>query len=65
MRTTVTLDDDLIADAQELTGITDINDLLRAALVAITQREAARRLAQLGGSTPHARAAPRRRSAVS
>jgi Arc/MetJ family transcription regulator len=64
MRITVTLDDELVARAQELTGVSDKGDLLRAALTAIIQREAARRLAKLGGSMPDAEAAPRRRSAL-
>lgn len=64
MRITVTLDDELIADAQELTGITEKSALLREALTALIQREAARRLARLGGSEPDIRPIPRRRSAL-
>ena len=64
MRTTVTLDDELMADAQELTGIADKGALLREALTALIQREAARRLARLGGSEPDIRPIPRRRSAL-
>ncbi len=64
MRTTITLDDDLIADAQELTGITENGALVREALTALIQREAARRLARLGGSEPDIRPIPRRRSAL-
>jgi Arc/MetJ family transcription regulator len=62
MRTTIVLDDDLIADAQELTGITEKSALVRAALQALVQREAARRLARLGGSQPHLKPVSRRRS---
>lgn len=62
MRTTVTLDDELVARAQEVTGISDKGELLRAALTAIIQREAARTLAKLGGTMPDLKAAPRRRS---
>lgn len=61
MRTTITLDDDLIADAQELTGIQEKSALMREALTALVQREAGRRLARLGGTDPTATAAPRRR----
>ena len=61
MRTTVNLDDDLVARATELTGIEEKPALLREALKALIAREAARRLALLGGSDPHAVAAPRRR----
>lgn len=63
MRTTVTLDDALLADAEEYTGIAERSSLLREALKALVEREAARRLALLGGSDPKATLAPRRRSA--
>ncbi|HKS88480.1 MAG TPA: type II toxin-antitoxin system VapB family antitoxin [Stellaceae bacterium] len=62
MRTTVTLDDDLLADARFYTGIKETSALIREALTALVQREAARRLARLGGTMPDAKAAPRRRS---
>ena len=62
MRTTVTLDDALVARAQFLTGVKEKSALINAALTALVQREAARRLARLGGSDPYATAAPRRRS---
>lgn len=62
MRTTLTLDDDLLADAVELTGITEKSALVRAALKALIEREAARRLARLGGSAPGLKIPPRRRS---
>lgn len=61
MRTTVALDDDLVANASELTGIKEKSALLREALIALTERESARRLARLGGSMPGLIAAPRRR----
>ena len=61
MRTTVVLDDDLLAAAQEYTGITEKSAILREALTALVQREAARRLIKLGGSQPDFKAAPRRR----
>ena len=62
MRTTVTLDDELLKDAQELTGITDKSALIKAGLTALVEREAARRLARLGGSQPDIEDVPRRRS---
>ena len=62
MRTTLTLDDDLLARAVELTGISEKSALVREALTALIQREAARRLALLGGSDPNLRSIPRRRS---
>lgn len=60
MRTTVTLDDALVARATELTGATERGALLREALRALIERESARRLARLGGSEPGIEAAPRR-----
>ncbi len=62
MRTTVTLDDDLLAAAARLTGISDRTPLLRESLKAIIARESARRLALLGGSLPDAQLVPRRRA---
>lgn len=62
MRTTVTIDDELIADAAEYSGISERGALIRHALETLIQVEAGRRLARLGGSAPNARAAPRRRS---
>lgn len=61
MRTTVTLDDELVAKAQKMTGITDKTTLLRTALQKMVEREAARRLILLGGSAPDFVAPPRRR----
>lgn len=61
VRTTVTLDDDLVARAEELLGTRERTRLLREALEALVQRESARRLARLGGSDPAASAAPRSR----
>jgi Arc/MetJ family transcription regulator len=62
MRTTVTLDDDLLAKAQAFTGLKEKSALVREALKALIERERARRLARLGGSEPELVAAPRRRS---
>jgi Arc/MetJ family transcription regulator len=61
MRTTLALDDDLLEEAQELTGLREKSALVREALKALVQRESARRLALLGGSSPNAVAPPRRR----
>ena len=61
MRTTVSLDDALLADARELTGIDETASLLRAALKSLIEREAALRLARLGGSQPDLEDIPRRR----
>jgi predicted transcriptional regulator len=65
MRTTVTLDDELVARAEELTGRSDRSGLLRQALEALIAQESGRRLARLGGSDRTAEAAPRRRRAAS
>jgi Arc/MetJ family transcription regulator len=61
MRTTVALDDELVAQAQALTGIKEKSRLLFEALNALIARESARRLAQLGGSAPEIGPPPRRR----
>ncbi|GAA1465095.1 type II toxin-antitoxin system VapB family antitoxin [Microbacterium thalassium] len=64
MRTTVTIDDELIARAAALTGISERSTLVRRAFEALVQQESARRLALLGGSDPSAAAAPRARPDV-
>ena len=64
MRTTVVLDDDLLAQAEEYTGLKERSVLLREALTALIQREAARRLARMGGTEPTLRSIPRRRPKV-
>ncbi len=61
MRTTITLDDDLLAKAQQMTGVAERGTLIHDGLRALIQREAARRLAALGGSAPDMVAPPRRR----
>jgi Arc/MetJ family transcription regulator len=61
MRTTVTLDDELLSQARTFTGIQENSALIQQALRTLVQREAARRLARLGGSAPNLEAAPRRR----
>jgi Arc/MetJ family transcription regulator len=63
MRTTINLDDELIATAHEMTGIKERTALIHEALRRMIQQEAGRRLALMGGSDPNAEAAPRRRSA--
>jgi Arc/MetJ family transcription regulator len=61
MRTTLALDDELLADAEFYTGIREKSALVREALKALVEREAARRLARLGGSEPDLKPIPRRR----
>lgn len=53
--------DDLVEQAGKLLGIRDPEDVVREALRAVIQREAARRLAKLGGTMPDFKAPPRRR----
>lgn len=64
MRTTVNLDEDLLAKAIKLTGRLDRSALLHEGLKALIERESARRLAKLGGSQPKLKVAPRRRQAI-
>lgn len=61
VRTTVTLDVDLVRKAQEYTGVTEKSALIREALTQLVRREAARRLATLGGAMPDLEKIPRRR----
>jgi Arc/MetJ family transcription regulator len=60
MRITLNLDDELLSQAQRLSGINERTQLIREALKALVQRESARRLAALGGSEPQLEAIPRR-----
>lgn len=62
MRTTLALDDDLLAKAQALTGVSEKSALIREALRALIQRESAKRLALLGGSEPQLEDVPRRQT---
>jgi len=61
MRTTLAMDDELLAKAQEYTGIMEKSAIVHEALRALVERESARRLALLGGSEKKAKAPPRRR----
>lgn len=60
MRITINIDDELLAQAQQLSGLTERTQLIREALRALVQRESARRLAQLGGTQPELKPVPRR-----
>jgi Arc/MetJ family transcription regulator len=62
MRTTLALDDDLLAKAEALTGLSEKTALVREALRALIQRESAKRLALLGGSEPQLADVPRRQT---
>lgn len=61
MRTTVALDDELIAKASSFTELHEKSALLREALKALIERESARRLASLGGTEPRLTPIRRRR----
>ncbi len=62
MRTTVNIDDDLLGEAQRITGVKEKAALVREGLRALIERESARRLAQLGGSEPQLEPVPRRKT---
>ena len=61
MRTTIIIDDAMLADAMRLTGLTEKTAVVHAGLQALIRRESAKRLIALGGTHPRARTAPRRR----
>lgn len=61
MRTTLILDDELLSEAQRLTGLRQKTAVVHAGLEALIARESARRLTALGGSEPNLKAIPRRR----
>lgn len=62
MRTTLNIDDQLLAEAQRITGVEEKSALVREGLRALIERESAQRLARLGGSEPHLEPTPRRQS---
>ena len=61
MRTTLNIDDELLHEAQRLSGLQEKTAVVRAGLEALVAREAARRLAALGASERRLRPIPRRR----
>lgn len=61
MRTTIVIDDELLAKTIKLTGPMDRSAMVREGLKALIERESARRLARLGGTQAALKAAPRRR----
>ena len=60
MRTTLALDDELVAKAQAVTGLKEKSSLVREALKALIERDSGRGLAHLGGSEPDIKYSPRR-----
>ena len=61
MRTTLNIEDELLAKAAELTGIKEKTSLVRLGLEALIARESAKRLAALAGTEKNLEMIPRRR----
>jgi len=64
MRTTINLDEELVTEAQRVTGMKERTALIHEGLRALIARESARRLARLGGSERGLQPVPRRRPAA-
>lgn len=63
MRMTINLDEQLVGEAQRISGVNERTAVIHEGLRALIQRESARRLARLGGSEPKLKPVPRRKSA--
>jgi len=61
MRTTLNIDDELLTEAQRITGLNEKTALVREGLRALIERESARRLAKLGGSEAQLESVSRRK----
>ena len=64
MRTTINLDDNLLAQAARISGLTERTLLIHEGLQALIERESARRLARLSGTQKALKVPPRRRAAA-
>ncbi len=64
MRTTLNIDETLLKKASKLTGVQEKTALIHLGLEALIAKQAALRLAQLGGSEKRLKLPPRRRSAL-
>ncbi len=62
MRITIHIDESILQEAQEITGITEKAVLVREGLRALIERESPRRLARLGGTEPRLKTVPRRQT---
>ncbi len=62
MRTTLNIDEKLLEEAAQLTGVAEKTALVRSGLEALIALESAQRLARLGGTEKDLRTIPRRRS---
>ena len=63
MRTTLNIEDNLMAKASKMTGIKEKTALVKLGLEALIARESGKRLARLGGTQKQLEAIPRRRGA--
>ncbi len=63
MRTTLNIDNNLLDQAVQLTGIAEKTQLVRLGLEALIARESAKRLALLGGTEKGLKETPRRKGA--
>jgi Arc/MetJ family transcription regulator len=63
VKTTLNIDDGILAKASRLTGVKEKTSLVRMGLEALIARYSAQRLAALGGSEPNVKPIPRRRTA--
>ena len=61
MRTTLNIEDELLAKAAELTGIKEKTSLVKLGLEALIARESSKRLAALAGTEKNLEMIPRRR----
>ncbi len=61
MKATIEIEDELLATAREYTGIHTVEELVYQGIKGLIEREAGRRLARLGGSSPNLKAPPPRR----
>lgn len=62
MRTTINIDEQLLADAARISGFSERTMLIHEGLQALIQRESAKRLARLGGTQKLLKVSPRRRA---
>jgi Arc/MetJ family transcription regulator len=60
MRTTLNIEDSLIAKASKMTGIKEKTTLVKLGLEALIARESGKRLAKLGGTEKQLKSIPRR-----
>ena len=63
MRTTLNIEDNLMAKASKMTGIKEKTALVKLGLEALIARESGKRLARLGGTQKQLKAIPRRKGA--